>query len=90
MQPALSAYGTARCCPTNPPFCTSTLPSFYLSVLTPGNNWASGYHQGEGVMEALVDMIDRCDVLGAQGRGGSGALLTGRPGPQRRLMLRRE
>lgn len=24
-----------------------------------GNNWASGYHQGEGVQEDILDMIDR-------------------------------
>lgn len=32
-----------------------------------GNNWASGYHQGEQVQETLLDMIDReaeyCDSL---------------------------
>ena len=24
-----------------------------------GNNWASGYHQGEQVLEEILDMIDR-------------------------------
>lgn len=37
------------------------------ALLPAGNNWASGYSQGENVSETLLDMIDReaeyCDSL---------------------------
>lgn len=28
-----------------------------------GNNWASGYHQGESVQEDILDMIGTCGIV---------------------------
>ena len=30
-----------------------------------GNNWASGYHQGESVQEEILDMIGECPPVSA-------------------------
>ena len=34
-----------------------------------GNNWASGYHQGESVQEDILDMIGEAFLLSHRGHG---------------------